>query len=109
MGIRKQIREIIKGREFSAENCRKHQQLELQKQANLIIEDIKAIISFKVTNTNEKAIIYSISDGDGKKFKLVEEYFSEHGFKVFRSQFSELGDYEFLVISWLLLDDNENT
>ena len=109
MGIRKQIEEIIKGREFSADNCRKHQQEELQKQANLIIDDIKALINYKVDNTNEKAIIYSISDGDGKKFKLVEEYFENLGFNVFRTKFKELGDYEFLVISWLPLDENENT
>lgn len=101
--IRKMIKEIIGRREFNAENCRKHQQSELEKQATVVIEDVKTIINFKVSNTDEKAIIYSLPDRESKIFEMVEEYFMERGFKVFRTRFPELGDTEFLVVSWFLI------
>lgn len=98
--IGKKIKELIRGREFNAENCRKHQRSELERQASLVIDDIKTIINFKVSNTNEKAIIYSLPDRESKVLDIVEEYFSKRGFKVFITNFVELDDAEFLVISW---------
>ena len=100
--IKKLIEEYKKKKEFNAENCRKHQQSELEKQVSLMIEDIKSVISFKVSNTDEKAVIHSLSDGEIDVFELVKDYFIERGFKVFKTKFKELGDFEFLVISWIL-------
>lgn len=88
---------------FSAERCRDHQKSDLTKRAVGIIEDIKAYINFKVDNTEEKAVLYSVHNSEDKAFQIVEDYFRERGFRVFRTKFQELGDdIEFLVISWIL-------
>lgn len=100
--IRKYIEDLIGRGEFNAENCRNHQQSELEKQASLMIEDIKSVISFKVSNTDEKAVIHSLSNMKIEVYELVKDYFIERGFKVFKTKFQELGDFEFLVISWIL-------
>lgn len=100
--IKRLLEEYKKKREFSAENCRKHQQSELEKQASLMIEDIKSVISFKVSNTDEKAVIHSLSNVKIEVYELIKDYFIERGFKVFKTRFQELGDFEFLVISWIL-------
>lgn len=100
--IKRLLEEYKKRKEFNAENCRKYQQSELEKQASILIEDIKSVISFKVANTEEKAVIHSLSDVENDVFELVKDYFIERGFKVFKTRFQELGDFEFLVISWIL-------
>ncbi len=101
--IRNIIQKVVKNREFSADNCRKHQEEEIRNKAHILIDEMKSIISYKVANTNEKAIIYSIDDPENEKYEIVEKYFTERGFKVFKTKFlEELGDAEFLVISWLI-------
>lgn len=97
--IRKLIQKYREKRTLTAEKCRSYQQEELSRKADSIINDIKAVINFKVSNTNEKAIISSLLSPDDKVY--VEKYYKDHGFTVFRTKFSELGDLEFLVISWI--------
>lgn len=100
--IRNIIQNIRRKYEFSAERCRNHQQEELEKRADTIIDDIKTFINFKVSNTNEKAVIYSLHSPEDKVYTLVEDFYRERGFKVFRTKFPELGDMEFMIISWIL-------
>ena len=99
--IRRLIQAYREKKRFTAERCRNHQQEVLSKRANVIIDDIKAFINFKVDNTNEKAVINSLSSPEDKVYTLVEDYYRERGFIVFRTKFKELGDLEFLVISWI--------
>ena len=97
----KLIQKYREKRTLTAEKCRSYQQEELSRKADSIINDIKAVINFKVSNTNEKAIISSLFNPDDKVYTIVEKYYKDHGFTVFRTRFSELGDLEFLVISWI--------
>ena len=88
-------------RRFTAENCRSHQEEELEKQATTIIEDIKAYINFKVDNTNEKTVIVHNPE-DPKVSKFVEDFYTQLGFIVFRKKFEELDETEYFVVSWIL-------
>ena len=89
-------------RRFTAENCRNRQEGEIEKQATTIIEDIQAYINFKVDNTTSEKTVCIDSPKDPEVSRLVEDYYRERGFRVFKTSFSELGNYEFLIISWIL-------
>lgn len=100
--IRKIINGILKSREFNAEKCRIHQQNEIERRAKEMIDNIQCFINSKIENPNEIAVIYSLTrPEENNVYKIVEESFKNKGFIVFRTKFQELGDLEFLVISWI--------
>lgn len=99
--IRKLIERYRERKRFTAEKCRSHQEEELEKRASIIIEDIRAYINFKVSNTNEKTVIVHNPE-DPKVSKFVEDFYTSRGFIVFRKKFEELDGTEYLVVSWIL-------
>ena len=100
--IRKLIEQYKEKRKFTAENCRNRQEGELEKQATSIIEDIRAYINFKVDNTTSEKTVIVDNPKDPEVSRIVEDYYRECGFKVFKTSFPELGNSEFLIISWIL-------
>lgn len=96
----KLIERYKKLHEFSAENCRRKQQLRKDEKFVSKVEDIKARIEFVVLNSNdEHAVIYCVKTEDIDMYAKIADYFCEKGFYTVKTKIEGL-DNEYLIISW---------
>jgi len=89
-----------KKHEFSAENCRRKQNLIQNDKYLRKVEEICARIDFVVSNsTDEHAVIYRIRKEQQEIYDRIANYFCNRGFLVVKTHIDELQD-EYLIISW---------
>ena len=101
------FKDIRKKREFNAKNCRNKQNRSIQERSKTKISEIKNLIEYKVLNSNyEKTIIFTIDRDEEIVYDNVIKYFIDLGFTVLKTEFEELGDQKFLIISWAIDKDN---
>lgn len=92
---------IFKKKEFNADNCREKQNRSIQGRSKAKINEIIALIDYKVSNSNyENTIIFTIDKDEEIVYEEVIKYFKDLGFIVLKTKFDELGEQKFLIISW---------
>ena len=99
--IRERIQKIKDSKSFNDENCFKHQVAVENRRLSDRIEEITARINFVVsTTTSEHTVIYRVPEHDKKMFSLIKEYFMNLGFSVISLNIEDLGNEEYMIISW---------
>lgn len=95
------FKRIFKGREFNAASCREKQNRSIQERSKTKINEIIALIDYKVSNSNyENTVIFTIDKDEEIVYEEVFNYFENLGFIVLKKQFEEIGEQKFLIISW---------
>ncbi len=95
------IIDLFKKKKFDAESCRNAQNRSILGRSNAKISEITSLIDYKVSNSNyENTVIITINKNEEIIYPEVIKYFKDHGFTVLVKRFDELGDQEFLIISW---------
>ena len=90
-----------KSKEFNAENCLRKQVRVDQQNFEKRVEDITARIKYVVdSTTSEHTVIYQVHDYERKLYDQIEEHFTNLGFLVIRLTIPELGNDEYMIISW---------
>ena len=90
-----------KSKEFNAENCLRKQVRVDQQNFEKRVEDITARIKYVVdSTTSEHTVIYQVHDYERKLYDRIEEHFTNLGFLVIRLTIPELGNDEYMIISW---------
>jgi len=94
--------ELFKKKEFNAENCRNIQNKSILGKSNIKINEITSLIKYKVSNSNyETTVIFTIDKDEEIIYQEVTKHFKDLGFIVLVKKFEELGDQEFIIISWV--------
>lgn len=95
------FKNLFRKREFNADNCREKQNRSIQERSKSKINEIIALIDYKVSNSNyENTVIFTIDKDEEIVYEAVINYFESLGFIVLKEQFEELGEQKFLLISW---------
>lgn len=95
------IKNYQKSREFNAANCLGKQVKIDQENFEKRVEDITMRIKYVVESTTEEhAVIYQVHDYERKMYDQIEEHFTKLGFLVIRLTIPELGNDEYMIISW---------
>jgi hypothetical protein len=95
------FKNLLKRREFNANNCREKQHISIQGRSKTKINEIIALINYKVSSSNyENTVIFTIDKDEEVVYDEVIKYFDNLGFIVLKKQFDELGEQKFLLISW---------
>jgi len=90
-----------KSRVFNAENCLRKQVRVDQQNFEKKVEDITSRINYVVeSTTSEHTVIYQVHDYERKLYDKIEEHFTNLGFLVIRLTIPELGNDEYMIISW---------
>ena len=99
--LRKKIDDYKQSKIFNAENCL-YKQIKIEKfELNKKIEEITHRISFVAESTStEHTVIYQVHDYEQKMFAEIKTYFINLGFKVINMEIPELGNDEYMIISW---------
>ena len=95
------FKDLFRKKEFNADSCREKQNRSIQGRSKAKINEIIALIDYKVSNSNyENTIIFTIDKDEEIVYEEVINYFKGLGFIVLKKQFEELGEQKFLLISW---------
>lgn len=92
---------IFKKKEFNADNCREKQNKSIKERSKAKINEIIALIDYKVSNSNyQNTVIFTIDKDEEVVYEEVIKYFDDLGFIVLKTEFEKLGEQKFLIISW---------
>jgi hypothetical protein len=99
--VKQRIENYKSGKKFNAENCLNKQVRIEQQELNRKIDEIKNRINYvSESTTTEHAVIYQVHDYEQKMFDEVKNYFENLGFTVINLTIPELGNDEYMIISW---------
>lgn len=104
------FKELFKKKEFNADNCREKQNRSIKQRSKAKINEIIALINYKIINSNyENTVIFTIDKDEEIVYEEVIEYFRNLGFIVVETKFDELGEQKFLIISWAIKKEEKES
>ena len=99
--IKERLDNYKSSKRFNAQNCLRKQIAVEKQNLNKRIEEIASRINYVVeSTTSEHTVIYQVHDYEKKMFEEIENYFQDLGFTVITMVIPELGNDEYMIISW---------
>lgn len=96
---------LFRKKETTAESCREAQNKSILGKSNAKIDEIISLIDYKVSNSNcENTVIITVNKNEEIIYPEVIKHFRDLGFIVLIEKFEELGEQEFLIISWAKIE-----
>lgn len=104
------FKELFKKKEFNADNCREKQNRSIKQRSKAKINEIIALIDYKIINSNyENTVIFTIDKDEEIVYEEVIKYFRNLGFIILETKFDELGEQKFLIISWAIKKEEKES